>query len=68
MTCTNPCTISGLVPGTEYQFTVIPNNNCGSPTGCNGNSATAATRTGMLMNCFLFVCISIMYMSIIHCS
>ena len=43
MTCTSPCTISGLYPGTEYQFTVIPNNNCGSPTGCTGNMATAQT-------------------------
>ena len=43
MTCTSPCTISGLDPGTEYQFTVIPNNNCGSPTGCTGNNATAQT-------------------------
>ena len=43
MTCTSPCTISGLDPGTEYQFTVIPNNNCGSPTGCTGNRATAQT-------------------------
>ena len=40
MTCTSPCTISGLDPGTEYQFTVIPNNNCGSPTGCTGNATT----------------------------
>ena len=40
MTCTSPCTISGLDPGTEYQFTVIPNNNCGSPTGCTGNTVT----------------------------
>ena len=43
MNCTSPCTISGLDPGTEYQFTVIPNNNCGSPTGCTGNMATAET-------------------------
>ena len=44
MTCTtSPCTISGLDPGAEYQFTVIPNNNCGSPTGCTGNNATAQT-------------------------
>ena len=43
MNCTSPCTISGLDPGTEYQFTVIPNNNCGFPTGCTENSATAQT-------------------------
>ena len=36
MTCTSPCTISGLDPGTEYQFVVIPNNNYGSSTGCTG--------------------------------
>ena len=40
MTCTSPCTISGLLNNTEYQFTVIPNNNCGSPTGCTGNTVT----------------------------
>ena len=43
MNCTSPCNISGLDPGTEYQFTVIPNNNCGSPTGCTGNTATVVT-------------------------
>ena len=43
MTCTSPCTISRLDPGTEYQFTVIPNNNCGSPTGCTGDTAAAET-------------------------
>ena len=41
--CTSPCTISGLDPGTEYQFTVIPNNNCGSPTGCPENTTIATT-------------------------
>ena len=40
MTCTSPCTISGLDPGTEYQFTVIPNNNCGNATRCTGNATT----------------------------
>ena len=40
LTCTSPCTISGLLNDTEYLFTVITNNNCGSPTGCTGNSAT----------------------------
>ena len=44
MTCTtSPCTINGLDPGTEYQFTVIPKNNCGSATGCAENTATAET-------------------------
>ena len=41
--CTSPCTVSGLDPGTEYQFTVILNNNCGSTTGCTGNTVTAHT-------------------------
>ena len=41
--CTSPCTIGGLDPGTEYQFTVIPNNNCGSPTGCPENTTIATT-------------------------
>ena len=44
MNCTtSPCIISGLDPGTEYQLTVIPNNICGSPTGCPGNTATVTT-------------------------
>ena len=51
MNCTSPCTISGLDPGTEYQFTVIPNNNCGSPTGCTGNMATARTPSELLRQC-----------------
>ena len=41
--CTSPCTISGLDSGTEYQFTVIPNNDCGSPTGCPENTTIATT-------------------------
>ena len=43
VSCTSPCNISRLDPGTEYHFTVIPNNNCGSPTGCTGNKATVGT-------------------------
>ena len=39
--CTSPCIISGLDPDTDYQFTVIPNSNCGR--GCTGNTATAQT-------------------------
>ena len=44
MTCTSPCTVSGLDPtideldsGIDYNFTVTPNNNCGSARGCGGN-------------------------------
>ena len=46
MNCTtNPCStiIIGLDSGTEYQFTVIPNNICGSPTGCTENMTTVTT-------------------------
>ena len=39
MNCTtSPCTISGLNVCEDYQLMVVPNNNCGSPTGCTGNS------------------------------
>ena len=44
ITCTSsPCAISGLDSGTEYQFTVISNNYCGSAIGCTENNATAET-------------------------
>ena len=56
MTCTSPCSISGLDPGTEYQFTVIPNNNCGSPTGCTGNTATAQTACECDMYLYMSIC------------
>ena len=52
--CTSPCTICGLDPGTEYQFTVIPNNICGVPTGCTGHNATAETTCEF--NWILIVC------------
>ena len=42
MNCTSPCTISGLDPCVEYNLSVIPTSNCGSPTGCTGN-ATGCT-------------------------
>ena len=55
MNCTSPCTISGLDPGTEYQFTVIPNNNCGSPTGCTGNNATAQTACECDIHLYMYI-------------
>ena len=51
---TSTCNISGLDSGTEYQFTVIPNNNCGSPNGCTWNNVTHSEW-------ILCVCINIMY-------
>ena len=45
MNCTtSPCTISGLDPCVEYNLSAIPNNNCGSPTGCTGNSMVVASQ------------------------
>ena len=38
VTCTSPCTISGFNACEDYQLTVVPNNKCGSTTGCTGNS------------------------------
>ena len=55
--CTSPCTISGLDPDTEYQFTVIPYNYCGSPTGCTENSATAQTA-GKCEHPFVCACVN----------
>ena len=40
VTCTSPCTISGLDPCLNYSITVTPSNNCGSATGCTINSVT----------------------------
>ena len=56
MTCTSPCIISGLDPGTEYQFTVISSNNHGSPTGCTGNMATAQTACECDCICIILLC------------
>ena len=44
MNCTSPCTISGLDPCVEYNLSAIPNNNCGSPTGCTGNSMVVPAK------------------------
>jgi hypothetical protein len=44
VTCTSPCTVSGLLPGTEYNFTVIPTNNCGSAGDCTRNIDTLVTE------------------------
>ena len=45
MTCTtSPCTISGLNACEDYQLTVVPNNNCGSPTGCTENSVNVTSQ------------------------
>ena len=41
MTCTSPCTISGLDPCVDYNVTITPTNNCGSATGCNGSMVSA---------------------------
>ena len=40
MNCTSPCTISGLRNDTDYQFTVVANNNCGKNNGSSENMAT----------------------------
>ena len=34
MTCSSPCTISGLVYLVNNRITITPTNNCGSATGC----------------------------------
>jgi hypothetical protein len=44
VTCTSPCMVSGLLPGAEYNFTVIPTNNCGSAGDCTRNIATLITE------------------------
>ena len=44
MNCTSPCTVSGLDPCVEYYLSAIPTNNCGSPTGCTGNSMVVASQ------------------------
>ena len=44
MTCTNPCNISGLDPCVEYNLSAILSNNCGSPTGCTGNSMVVSSQ------------------------
>ena len=43
--CTSTsCSISGLDPGTEYQFTIIPNNECGTPPECDENKVNLTTE------------------------
>ena len=38
----SPCTIQGVRRDREYEYTVLPTNNCGSPSGCTGNAFTFA--------------------------
>ena len=67
MTCTSPCTISGLYPDTKYLFTVIPNSNCGSPTACTGNTATVQTA-GDLKCEYPFLCVCVNTYKLVLCT
>ena len=44
MTCSSPCTIGGLLNGTRYEVTVMPNNNCGKNVGCPANATTTPSK------------------------
>ena len=51
VTCTSPCTISGLDPCADYTITITPTNNCGSATGCFWSMVTAKGYTLSVLYC-----------------
>ena len=38
----SPCIIQGMLRDREYEYTVLPTNNCGRASGCAGNTSTFA--------------------------
>ena len=43
MVCSSsPCIIQGMRRDREYEYTVLPANDCGSPSGCTGSTVAFA--------------------------